>query len=84
MDKTQEQFRAERNHAFETDDVTYYRREVDPKIMPGLAVWAFHKARYDCTDVSDEKRRESQRYLITNRLNDIHGNPVKIGDPLPK
>ena len=84
MGKTQEQFRTERNHAFETDDINYYRREIDPNIMPSLAVWAFHKARYHCTDVSDKKRRESQRYLIANSLNDVFGNPINIGDPLPE
>ena len=75
-------FIAERNAAFEGDDLTWAARQ-----MPGAAdvvEAGFHKARYECTAVSSEKRLASQRWLAERGLCRMFGAPVMIGDPLPQ
>lgn len=72
----------ERNAAFESDDLEWAARQ-----MPGMSAQAveygFHMARYECTQVSEQKRMQSQLWLVERKLNSLGGLPVRLGDPLP-
>lgn len=75
---------AERNAAFESDDLDWARRalsEIDGQMALEIV---FHKTRYHCPDVSLQKRMESQRWLALHNFADMHGRDVVDGDPLPQ
>ncbi len=44
---------------------------------------AFHKARYECTQVSDARRLESQKWLVERNMRRMTGEPIALGDRLP-
>lgn len=73
----------ERNVAFETDDFEWARRQLPTASCDIVVIAAFHKARYECTAISDAKRLESQNWLAINKATRLGGMPVSIGDPLP-
>jgi len=59
-------FLAERNKAFETDDLEWARRNLPFKPSSPIVVEiAFHKARATCTAVSSTKRQESVNWLVS-------------------
>jgi hypothetical protein len=59
-------FLAERNKAFETDDLEWARRNYPGKPShPDIPEIAFHKARATCTAVSSTKRQESVNWLVS-------------------
>lgn len=61
-----DRFLAERNKAFETDDLEWARRNLPFKpSSPIVAEIAFHKARATCEAVSSKKRQESVSWLVT-------------------
>lgn len=78
-----EVFNAERNRAFENDDIDWAR-----KVFPGAddtaIVMAFHKARFETPGVSEGKRRASQRWLVENGVKRFGGLPITLDDPLPE
>lgn len=75
---------AHRNEAFETDDLTWATKMLPNASSPVVVEMAFHKARYDCVAVSEEKRIESQAWLAERGLSRIvGGDPVQIQDSLP-
>ena len=74
---------ASRNDAFENDDLEWARAALADGTPHEVVVMAFHKARYECTEVSEKKRRESQFWLHANGVTRLTGDAVKIGDPLP-
>jgi hypothetical protein len=49
-----------------------------------VAVMGLHKARYECLAIDDSLRLDSQKWLAENGVRRMTGEPVKIGDPLPK
>jgi len=53
----------ERNKAFEENDLKWAERQLPEGTEWGVIKAAFHKARYECTAVSDVKRLESQQWL---------------------
>ncbi len=70
-----EEWRAERNKALETLDMDYARRTMPHASDDAVRLLAMHKARYECRDISDELRRESERYLKAANSTRIHGLP---------
>lgn len=44
---------------------------------------AMHKARYNCTDISDELRRESGRWLLEHKMTDLYDYPIDPNGNLP-
>jgi hypothetical protein len=74
---------AERNTAFENDDFEWAARILPTPSHPIVVIAAFHKARYECTAVSDKKRLESQSWLAGYNATRFGGLPIAIGDPLP-
>lgn len=72
-----------RNRAFEADDLEWARKQM-PTASSRVVEMAFHKARYECRHVSDDKRHESQRWLVENRVARMDGSPVILGEPLPE
>lgn len=72
----------ERNAAFESDDFDWARRTINNS-HPEVVEAGFHKARYECVDVSDAKRLESQKWLADRKLKRLLGGVVQHGDPLP-
>jgi len=81
MNEQTRQFIAERNVAFENDDIEFSR-----KLCPGASDRAveilFHKARYVCLDASREKRLDSQKWLALRGIK-IEDKLVYITRPLP-
>ncbi len=75
---------AERNRAFEAGDLEWVRKQIPNASSPRVIEMAFHKARYECRQVSAKMRRESQCWLIENHVARIDGTPVIPGDPLPR
>jgi len=73
-----------RNLAFESGDLLWAARVLPKGARHTVIEMAFHKARFDCLDVSDEMRRESQQWLAENNVKSLHGKAVAVGDPLPK
>lgn len=77
----------ERNAAFEADDLDWAKRTMEAAkgapVDPMVAKLGFHKARYECTAVSTEKRLESQAWLAAGGFKRLTGEPVKSGEPLP-
>lgn len=78
--------RRERNTAFENDDHEWAARELKSAGITdkNSVVAAFHKARLDCTDISDVKRVESKVWLHMAGLTDIHGDKINLDEPLPR
>lgn len=59
-------FFAERNKAFETDDLEWARRNFPFKPSEPIVVEiAFHKARATCAAASSTKRQESVNWLVS-------------------
>lgn len=74
---------AERNAAFERDDIAWAARMLPDASCPEVVEMAFHKARLECLGVSEIKRRESQSWLADRNLTNFAGDPVSKTDPLP-
>ena len=77
------EFRAERNAAFEADDISWAKKRMPDAADPAVVEMAFHKARYDCTDISAAKRRESAHWLASRNLTTMNNLPVSAEGPLP-
>lgn len=76
-------FIKERNRAFETGDLNWARSIIPYEASDEVIEIAFHKARYECTQVSDARRLESQKWLVERNMRRITGEPIALGDPLP-
>lgn len=72
----------ERNAAFENDDLEWAARQL-PGMSAQAVEYGFHMARYECTQVSEQKRMESQLWLVERKLKRYGGLPIALGDPLP-
>ena len=79
-----ERFLEDRNRAFEETDYEWAAKRLPPGTHEFTVKIAFHKARFACVQCSDEKRRDSQKFLFTNGLKDLAGNRVRMDDPLPE
>ena len=82
-DNELQKFLSERNAAFESDDLEWVAKKISGASSPRVVEMAFHKARLECVDVSEAKRRESQKWLADHGFNDMFDNPVSVSDPLP-
>ena len=78
-----DEFITRRNRAFEEGDVKWVGEVFPNLVADGVAEMAFHKARYECTQVSDARRLESQKWLVERNMRRITGEPIALGDPLP-
>lgn len=78
-----DEFVRERNAAMESDDVSWAAKMLPNASSPEVVEIAFHKARMQCLDVSESKRRASLNWLADRGLNDLMGAPVRHDDPLP-
>ena len=76
-------FILERNVAFENDDFLWAGRMLPDSFSARVALTAFHKARYECPDISVGKRRESQKWLADRGLRTTYYQKVIYGDDLP-
>lgn len=77
---------AERNEAFENDDLNWARIRLSHHSPSSDLVVeaAFHKARYECTAVSTKKRLESQAWLASRGVRSMStGELVTVGEHLP-
>ena len=74
----------DRNRAFESDDYAWAAKIMRDASSFEVVKMAFHKARYECLNVSKGKRLESQKWLAENGVKSVNGDPVAIGDDLPK
>lgn len=72
------QWLAERNRAFETMDMEYARRTMPNATDDVVRIVAMHKARYECTAISDSLRRDSEAFLKSG------GYGRCLGLPWPK
>lgn len=77
------EFIKERNRAFETGDLNWARSIVPYEASDEVIEIAFHKARYECTHVSDARRLESQKWLVERNMRRMTGEQIALGDPLP-
>lgn len=75
---------AARDAAFERGDLKWAAAQMPGSSSPKVVEMAFHKARMECLNVSDEKRRESLAWLADRGLTDMGGRPVRHDDPLPR
>jgi ribulose-5-phosphate 4-epimerase/fuculose-1-phosphate aldolase len=67
-------FFAERNAAFENDDIEWARRNFPGKPSAEIVVHiAFHKARAACEAVSSTKRQESVNWLVSRGYSPMTG-----------
>lgn len=57
------EFVRERNKALETLDMEYARRTIPHATSDEVRLIAMHKARYDCTGISDVLRLQSRHWL---------------------
>lgn len=77
------EFIKERNRAFEAGDLEWARSIMSYEASDEVIEIAFHKARYECTQVSDARRLESQKWLVERNMRRMTGEPIALGDPLP-
>lgn len=84
------QFRTLRNQAFESEDLSFFRRlaiEVGnmtgKKITESNLLASFHKARFECVDINHIKRVNSQLWMIKNNVDRLNGKRVRLIDDLP-
>lgn len=77
------EFVRERDVAMETDDIFWAAKMLPDASSPNVVEIAFHKARMQTLSVSENKRRESLKWLADRGLNDLMGAPVRHNDPLP-
>lgn len=82
--------RARRNAILESGDLDALHEFLNeatgqPPSTPNYKVllMTLHKARYHCTDLPEETRRKSQRFLSENGMLDMMGREVRKDDPLP-
>ena len=74
---------AERNAAFEADDLSWAIKTLPNASHPSVVVMAFHKSRFECVSVSEQKRPKSRTWLADRGLTTLAGDPVRHDDPLP-
>ncbi|TXH15462.1 MAG: hypothetical protein E6R03_07160 [Hyphomicrobiaceae bacterium] len=77
------EFIKERNRAFEAGDLNWARSIMPYEASDEVIEIAFHKARYECTHVSDARRLESQKWLVERNMRRMTGEWVALGDRLP-
>lgn len=70
-------FFAERNQAFENDDLAWARRNMpfEPS-SPRVVEVAFHKARAGCSAITLDKRRASVAWLAENGSKPMEGSDL--------
>lgn len=78
-----EQFLSERNNALTFLDQEYVARMV-PNAPASMRLLILHKARYECTAIKAELRRESGRWLVANGFGRMSGEPVLPDGELPE
>ena len=74
---SQKKFIAERNRAFEADDLAWAAKALPWSASPRVIEMAFHKARLNCAGVSMAKRIESRNWLAARGLTTTSGQPVR-------
>lgn len=77
------EFIKERNRILTTMDQAAFVRNVPLGISREAVLPAMHKARYHCTDIAPELRRESARWLVEHRFTDLYDYPIDPNGPLP-
>jgi hypothetical protein len=77
-------FVKERDAAMEADDLEWAAKMMPDASSPIVIEMGFHKARIQVLSVSEQKRRESMKWLADRGLTDQFGSPVHHDDPLPK
>lgn len=77
------EFKAQRNEAFETGDISWARNRLPEGTNDRVVEAAFHKARFHCLDTSEGKRIESRNWLCDRGLHDMNGKPINAATPLP-
>lgn len=84
-ERSLENYRAARNKAFREMDLQYARLMLRGKNPPDdVLILALHKARYECTDLEPEYRRESGAWLRERGYGRMTGEPVLPEGDLPK
>lgn len=74
---------SERNEALTTLDMAWSRRMIPDASSDDVRLMAMHKARYECTQIAPDLRRESRRWLEKNGCGRFYGQPWPDGDELP-
>ena len=74
---------AERNEALRTLDLAWARKQ-QPKISEDALPIALHKARYECTAISDELRQQSRAWLEVRAYSRMGGIPFSADGTLPE
>lgn len=77
------EFLAQRNAAFRTLDVAYFRDQC-PEISHEAILPAIHKARYECAAIEDALRVASGEWLRTNGYCRMNGQDWPPPGELPK
>lgn len=74
---------AQRNRAFEMLDMNYARAML-PNSSDEVRLVALHKSRYECCQISDDLRRESEAWLKRRGFSRFKGQPWPADGSLPQ
>ena len=75
---------AARNRDFENDDLSWMTKMAPPGTTKDEILLMFHQTRLECTDISREKRKYSQRWLVHRKFPRLGGRPLTGRNSLPK
>lgn len=73
----------QRNRALMALDMDWARKVMPFPADDTVRLMAMHKARVHCVHLTDEARRESQRWLVERGLTDHLGMQIDLNAPLP-
>ena len=79
-----DEYIAQRNRAFENDDLDWAREKLKRDTCDEVVTMAFHKARLHCTAITDTARIRSRDWLAERELTDGYGQPITKDTPLPE
>ena len=79
-----DEMKSERNRALETLDMDYARKIMPHAWCDEVRLIALHKARYECTEIADGLRRESERWLKHQGYRRIDRMEFPTDGSLPK
>ena len=73
----------ERNRGLAALDMEYARKMLPGASSDFMLLLAMHKARYECTDLSDDLRHESAKWLREGGWSRMTGGPLLPDGELP-
>ena len=74
---------AERDRVLNELDLEGARKILKTSSPDEVVLLSSHTARLECLNISDAKRRESQKWLADRGYKSLKGEPVIYGAPLP-